>query len=214
MEKRKSGAKEKLIATGMRLLIEDQGEKFSNRMLAKAADVHHANINYHFRNREGLNRAILETVLEKWNACFAHILEETGQAVDQADRSEMEPVVRKFLAEVLSILTSEKSSRFLAVLFNGKLEQPEQTFRKMFAKVLQPFYQLANKIVAKSKGISEDDIACIIHGQIIVAQCMTFFRGRVLLLQDTHIELEKDVVKQVLIQTVSDSVIASLGLDR
>ncbi len=198
----------------MRLLIEDQGEKFSNRMLAKAANVNHANINYHFRNREGLNKAILETALEKWNNCFAHILEKTKNAVEQTDKTEMEPVIREFIADVLTVLTSEKSSRFLAVLFNGKLEQPEKTFRQMFSKVLHPFYQITNKIVAKCKGMSEDDINCIIHGQIIVAQCMTFFRGRVLVLQYRNIAIEKEIVRQNLIQTVSDSVILGLGLNK
>ncbi len=213
MEKQ-SGAREKLITTGMKLLMEDKGEKVSNRMLARAANVNHANINYHFRNREGLNKAILETVLEKWNACFAHILEKTGEAVEQADKSNMEPIVREFVAEVLTVLISEKSSRFLAILFNGKLEQPEQTFRQMFSKVLNPFYQLANKIVAKSKGLDEDDINCIIHGQLIVSQCMTFFRGRVLLLQYKNIAIEKDAMKNAIIQTVSDSIISGLGLTR
>ncbi len=212
MDKQKTGAREKLIATGMQLLAEDKGEKVSNRMLAKAANVNHANINYHFRNREGLNKAILETALEKWNACFAHVLEKTGKAVEQAGREDMEPVVREFIADVLNVLTSEKSSRFLAVLFNGKLEQPEQTFRQMFSRVLNPFYKIANKIVAKCKGISEDDIQCIILGQVIIAQCMTFFRGQILVLQYKKIEIEKELVKRTLVQTVSDSVLAGLGL--
>ncbi len=206
----KSTAREKLIATGMQLLMENGNETLSNRMLAQKANVNHANINYHFKNRQGLNKAILEFALKEWNACFDGILETTKKQIAVTDKTNLEPIVRQFISQVLTVLTCEKNAKFLAVLFNGKLELSEQSFRERFFQVLAPFYRLTAVIVAKCTGINQDDVRCTIHSQIIVAQCMTFFRGQVLF-QNQKIDLNSSEIQKILIQTVTDSILASLG---
>jgi hypothetical protein len=113
---------------------------------------------------------------------------------------------------VIAAITGKQSGRFLAVLLNDDLTTPKKSTTALFNEVLAPFHRTASRIAAEAKGLKPEAFESLVLGQAIVAQCMTFFRGRVLLLPRLKWpDLEGD--KHLLIsRPLGDAIVASLGL--
>jgi len=204
--------KEQLIETGIRLFAELNGHEVSNRRLAREANVNHAMINYHFGSRDGLCDAIFNRALGKWAEALSPILKQADTAIDSATcEADLESVARRLVSDILLAVTGEKSSQFLAVLLNDDLTTPQRYYDRVFDEVLAPFHTLAAKLAARSIGYPEDSMECYVVGQTIVAQCMTFFRGRILLLRKAGPVLDEKSKAEAIIRVVSDSVVATLG---
>lgn len=207
--------KQRLIETAIRLFAELNGHEVSNRRLAKEAEVNHAMINYHFGSREGLCEAVFSHALEKWSAVILPIFDRADTALATAESKEdLELVARRLIDDVLTVVTGGESAKFLAVLLNDDLTTPAHYFDRLFYEILAPFHTLAAKIAARATGKPENSMDCIVMGQTIVAQCMTFFRGRVLLLRKQDAVDRNENKTDVIIRVVSDSVVAALGLNR
>lgn len=205
--------KERLIEAGIRLFGELNGHEVSNRLLASEADVNHAMINYHFGSRDGLCEAIFDHAIKEWSAVILPIFERTERDLAATvTKNELEPIVRRLIPAMIEVVTGRESSKFLAVLLNEDLTTPARYFDRLFSEVLAPFHTLAARIAAMATGKPENSLECFVLGQTIVAQCMTFFRGRVLLLRKSGQAAPDKEKIAVISRVVSDSVVAALGL--
>lgn len=201
----------RLIEAGTWLFAEHNGHEVSNRRLAAEAKVNHAMINYHFGSREGLLDAIFSHCLQKWKEIILPLLAAAEARLD-GDRRELAAAVRDLVDGVIAAITGKESGRFLAVLLNDDLTTPKKYYDRLFNEVLAPFHRTASHIAAAAKGLRPEAFESLVLGQAMVAQCMTFFRGRVLLLPRLKWpNLEGD--KYLLIsRPLGDAIIASLGL--
>ncbi|SNS07553.1 transcriptional regulator, TetR family [Humidesulfovibrio mexicanus] len=201
----------KLIEAGTWLFAEHNGHEVSNRRLAAEAKVNHAMINYHFGSREGLLDAIFSHCLQKWKEIILPLLEAAETRIG-GGKDALAAAVRELVDGVIAAITGKQSGRFLAVLLNDDLTTPKKYYDRLFNEVLAPFHRTASRIAAEAKGLKPEAFESLVLGQAIVAQCMTFFRGRVLLLPRLKWpDLEGD--KHLLIsRPLGDAIVASLGL--
>jgi AcrR family transcriptional regulator len=208
-----SQTKERLIEAGTRLFGELNGHEVSNRRLAREAGVNHAMVNYHFGSREGLCAAVFEHCLEQWKKIMLPILGRvTVRLESNPDRSELGDIADCLVRSMLQALMGREGGRFLAVLLNEDLTSPRDFYRRLFRDVLAPFHEVTSRLAAVAQGKSPDDLSCMILGQAIMAQCMTFFRGRVLLMpRIAGGGLDRET-RSLIEQTVSASVRGALGL--
>lgn len=212
-EAQKNSPKKRMIESGIKLFAELSGHEVSNRRLAKEAQVNHAMINYHFGSRDGLCEAIFSHALEKWSAYILPVFNNAEKALHKASTpEELERITRSLVRDVITAVTADVSSRFLAVLLNDDLTTPQHFFDRLFDEVLEPFHSLAASLASKATGKAKDSLDCLIMGQVIVAQCMTFFRGRVLMLRKVGNIAEGKEKTDNIIRVVSDSVVATIGL--
>lgn len=201
----------KLIEAGTWLFAEHNGHEVSNRRLAAEAKVNHAMINYHFGNREGLLDAIFSHCLNKWKEIILPLLD-AAEARIGGGKNALAAAVRELVDGVIEAITGKQSGRFLAVLLNDDLTTPKKYYDRLFNEVLAPFHRTASRIAAEAKGLKPEAFESLVLGQAIVAQCMTFFRGRVLLLPRLKwpdLEGEKHLL---ISRPLGDAIVASLGL--
>jgi len=59
--KKEQSVRERILATALDVIRESDGRELSSRRVARLANVNAAMINYHFKNREGLMQACVET---------------------------------------------------------------------------------------------------------------------------------------------------------
>ena len=203
----------RLIAAGTRLFGDLDGHEVSNRMLAHEAGVTHALINYHFGGRDGLCQAIYEHCLEQWKKIMLPIVDHASQRLeDGCGPLRLSRTVHELIHGMVRAITGKEGSQLLAVLLNEGLLKPKQFHRRMFQDVINPFHAMATRLASLSRGLPEDDLESVVLGQTIVAQCMTFFRGRLLLLPRLHWDdFDSDRAGRIA-DILSCSIRASLGL--
>ena len=203
----------RLIAAGAKLFGKHKSHDVSNRALAKEAGVNHAAINYYFGSREGLCEAVFEHCLGKWKAIMLPIVERLGQRIDEcAGPQDLARVAHDLTHDMIAAITGEEGARFLRVLFNEGLIKPKELNNRMFQDVIHPFYAVSTRLAAKARGLAADDLESMILGQTIVAQCMTFFRGRILLRPRMDWQAMDQICMKQVADILSRSVRASLGL--
>jgi len=201
----------RLIEAGTWLFAEHNGHEVSNRRLAAEAKVNHAMINYHFGSREGLLDAIFSHCLLKWKETILPLLA-AAEARLGGDRQTLAQAVRQLVDGVIAAITGKESGRFLAVLLNDDLTTPKKYYDRLFTEVLAPFHRTASRIAAEARGLKPEAFESLVLGQAMVAQCMTFFRGRILLLPRLKWP-DLDGEKSLLIsRPLGDAIVASLGL--
>lgn len=201
----------RLIEAGAWLFAEHNGHEVSNRRLAAQAKVNHALINYHFGSREGLLEAIFTHCLEKWKEIILPLLQ-SAEARLGGDRAALAQAVRDLVDGVIAAITSRESGRFLAVLLNDDLTTPRKYYDRLFSEVLAPFHRTASRIAAEARGIKPEAFESLVLGQALVAQCMTFFRGRVLLLPRLKWPDLDGEKSRIISRPLGDAIVASLGL--
>jgi len=201
----------RLIEAGTWLFAELNGHEVSNRRLAGEAKVNHAMINYHFGSREGLLEAIFDHCLQKWKEIILPLLN-AAEARLGGDRQALAAAVRQLVDGVIAAITSKESGRFLAVLLNDDLTTPKKYYDRLFNEVLAPFHRTASRIAAEARGVKPEAFESLVLGQAIVAQCMTFFRGRVLLLPRLRWPDLDGEKSRLISRPLGDSIVASLGL--
>ncbi|MGE4292630.1 MAG: CerR family C-terminal domain-containing protein [Desulfovibrio sp.] len=203
----------RLIEAGTRLFGEHNGHEVSNRMLAREAGVNHAAINYHFGSREGLCEAIFTHCLEKWKAIMLPIAAKTHQQLaGLCGRDDLGRITHELVCDMTRAVTGREGSRMLSVLFNEGLVKPKEFNRRMFEDVIQPFHAVSTRLAAAARGLGPDDLESMVLGQAIVAQCMTFFRGRILLLPRLNLHGFDAERSEQVAGILSRSIRASLGL--
>ena len=203
----------RLVAAGAKLFGEHCSHEVSNRALAKEAGVNHAAINYYFGSREGLCEAIFQDCLDKWKAIMLPVVDRVHQRLDEHCTQEgLARISHELVCDMVAAITGKAGSHLLKVLFNEGLIKPKEFNRRMFQDVIHPFHAVSTRLAAIAKGLDPDDLESLVLGQTIVAQCMTFFRGRVLLpprLDASDLTVERaDQIAAIL----SRSIRASLGL--
>ena len=203
----------RLIDAGTKLFSERISHEVSNRALAKEAGVNHAAINYYFGSREGLCEAVFGHCLDRWKAIMLPIVEQADtRLAQQPGREDLAHIARELIHGMIAAITGEEGTQFLRVLFNEGLVKPRELNRRMFQDVIHPFHIVCTRLAAEARGLPSDDLESMILGQSIVAQCMTFFRGRVLLrprLDWKALELNR---AEQIANILSRSILASLGL--
>ncbi|MUM78516.1 DUF1956 domain-containing protein [Pseudodesulfovibrio sp. F-1] len=203
----------RLIAAGAKLFSEHTSHEVSNRALAKEAGVNHAAINYYFGSRDGLCEAIFGHCLTQWKAIMLPLVEQIDNRIgESSDPEDLARIAHDLVRGMISAITGKEGTRFLRVLFNEGLIKPRELNRRMFQDVIRPFHAVATRLAAAARGLPPEDMESMVLGQAIVAQCMTFFRGRVLLRPRLDLKALDQGRAEQIADILSRSVCASLGL--
>lgn len=167
----KMAAKEKLLEAGMRLIT--GRSPLTSRALAAEAQVNHAMINYHFGGLGELLDLLIDRCIEELRLMMLPELEKMEIAAALNDKGG----AKAALKALLSILSGPQGAKLLSALTQPQPGAGTGVYPRVMKAVLQPMHKSFNALLSNFRGIPETSLKCSVLGQLMIAECMAFFRG-------------------------------------
>lgn len=203
----KAAAKEKLIAAGLRLI--SGRTPLTSRVLAAEAQVNHAMINYHFGGLGELLDLLAERCIEELRLLLAPELDKLEQAAACGDKGAAKAALRG----LLGILSGPQGARLLSALTQPQPGAGRSVYPRVMEAVLKPMHKSFSALLARFRGGRAGSLDRAVLGQLMIAECMAFFRGGgVVLEQLGQTEFTPAQVEEIN-ATILESLCAKAGLN-
>jgi AcrR family transcriptional regulator len=160
--------REKIIKAASRAFARDGYEGASIRAIVADAEVNQAAINYHFGNKEGLYRVVLQTALRALM---------TDDDAPQSAKLSREAALRRFVRRQLRPMTARDELSDYARIFNWETLRPSPIFRKFMAREVAPFLAGVTELVRHFLPGKATDKEAVIGALWLFGQCSIFVRN-------------------------------------
>jgi AcrR family transcriptional regulator len=143
-------ARAELLAAGLRIFAEKGYTAASTREICEAAGVNAAAIHYHFGDKEGLYRAVLEQPIVELAERFAGF-DAPGLALEDA--------LRRFLGVFLPQPEEGAALQLATRLHLREMAEPTAAFRELVERSVRPHHEALVRLLARHVGARRPDAA-------------------------------------------------------
>lgn len=207
-------AKERLLMAAVKVFGEHGYEGTSTRALANEAGVNISAIAYYFNGKDGLYRAVLESIGNMARSVMSGMLDDirtalnTGTMTDEKARDFLHRVVTSFAR----FLLSERASPYIARILIREQLDPTPNFDFLYEGSMRPLHETLTALVAflvKANPTDERVILCAhsLLGQAVIFKTHKATALRRLQWQDYGTRETDAIVAMILRQT--DAIIAT-----
>jgi TetR/AcrR family transcriptional regulator, regulator of cefoperazone and chloramphenicol sensitivity len=156
-----------LLEAGKRLFAEHGFRKVTVREICTAAGANVAAVNYHFQDKEGLYRAVLEDGI-------ALMRETTDLSLRTPDGATPEERLRMFIQTSVARMMSRGTDSWLAKVLRHEFESPTEALDRIVERAIGPRMRALAHVVADVLGCEVDDprvgpSVASIHVQLMLA---------------------------------------------
>jgi AcrR family transcriptional regulator len=157
---------ERILAAATAVFMEGGYRKATFREICRRAKANTAAINYHFRDKDGLYREVLERVIAESRT------QRDQEALAQAAPAEQR--LRGHVRRLLRGLLHTKDSTALLSFMSREIAEPTEGLDVMLEKVIRPFHRQLSQVVRELIGPTASDQQVFDCVQCIVGQCNHF----------------------------------------
>ena len=142
---------DRLLAVATRLFSERGFRRVTVRQICQAADANVAAVNYHFQDKTGLYRAVLERGIA--------LMRETTELSQQAPDGTAAPEerLRLFICVVIARMMRSGTDSWLARILGHELADPTPEFDALVDRAIKPRLRVLSELVATVLGCAHDD---------------------------------------------------------
>ena len=158
--------RERLVQVAAELFATRGFERVTVREICTAARANVAAVNYHFGDKAGLYRAVVQVAIQ--------VMRETSDLSMEAGRgASSEEQLRAYVRVFLSRLTGKDRLSWIHKLMNREMENPGEALRLVVREVMEPRLQHLGRLVADIAGLPATDPRVLravlsIQGQILL----------------------------------------------
>lgn len=163
--------RQRLLDAATELFAERAFKDVSIREICeKAGSANVASVNYYFRDKAGLYRELLESMLARWEAeRERHAKSLEGKPPEE----KLYLYVRRFIGNILEERSDERDMLFGRIL-NREMADPGPDFGLIVQKGMIPNWMRLMTIVAEVAGLPEGSQPVIACTQSTMGQCLTY----------------------------------------
>lgn len=170
--------RQKLLDTAEQLFAGHGFGSTSVREITTGAGCNIAAVNYHFRDKQGLYRAVFERLLETLRE---HRIGRVREAMTDPN-VDLEQIVRVFATAFLEPLVEESRGRLMMQLMMREMMDPQLPPSMLFEQLIDPIGQVVGQALAQTCcGLSRHDARlCLVSlvGQLIQLMYLRNMTGR------------------------------------
>lgn len=160
-------------------LLEAAAERFADRgvdavsirEICTAAGANVAAVNYYFRDKAGLHRAVIERAIA--------LMQETTELSQRAgERADPEERLRAFVRVLVTRLTGTGHHAWVHRLMARELERPTEALELVMTRVMEPRMVYLTSVVAELTGLPGTDARVVRSALSVQTQCVAMARHR------------------------------------
>jgi AcrR family transcriptional regulator len=203
-----STAQEKILDAAVELFSEQGFEATSIREICSKAEVNVASVNYHYKGKLGLGKAVIEYLFEDYDKQQEVLFPKT----EINNSLEWETGLKKFIYNFIS--TNEQNNPKLynrSRLIFKELNNPSELFETIYSRYLAPFQ---NKLIeyiktALPEDASEEELTMWFI--TIISQCIMFRKRIYANTEIKVINLSEESNVRLVADHIADTVLCSLS---
>lgn len=130
-------------------------------------------INYHFGGLGELLDLLVDQCISELRLMLAPKLEKMEEAATHKDHA----AAKVALKALLNILSGPQGARLLNALTQPQPNTGTGIYPRVMAAVLMPMHKAFNSLLVHFRGLQDGSLECSVLGQLMIAECMAFFRG-------------------------------------
>lgn len=158
----KADTRQKILDAAEKLFADNGFEATSLRMITSAAGVNLASVNYHFRSKDELIRAVYDRRLRPLNQARLEALDGYVRSLGNR-RPELEPVLRAFLAPVVRLRASADGGalgRLLGRTYTETSPVARQAVFERMREIARPFTEALRRALP---GVGQIELLWKLH---------------------------------------------------
>jgi TetR/AcrR family transcriptional regulator, regulator of cefoperazone and chloramphenicol sensitivity len=149
--------RERLLEEALRLFALRGSEAVGTRELARAAGTNIASIAFHFGSKEGLYRAVIESVAGELSQIYRIALAEATSDSEAAGEDARQRARRAVAGLTLSLLHANRS-QWMSLLLQREFIAPTASFETIYAQAIEPVLVSLVRLVAAATGQGESSL--------------------------------------------------------
>lgn len=211
---RGDATRKRLIEAGLRLFATFGYHAVSTRDIARAAQVNHAAIGFHFKGKQGLYEAVISVMVEKLREICVPLVATIDRNVASCagDRARLRALVREAVEQFLTASVRTERSRWLGILLQREYVDPTQAFETIYKEVVEPVSGAIERLTQAVSGQEEASQRNRIRVYCIILQLTNIGRDRAILQRRFGSELYEPELFASLVSIVAEGVCGILGL--
>ena len=185
--------RQRLLDAAARLFAERGFNDVSIRQIcAQAGGANVAAVNYYFRDKAGLYRELLESMLERWIAERKRH-EATLEGIPAEEKLRL--FIRWFLGNILGEREDEKDVLFGKIL-NREMADPTPEFGIVVEKGMRPNFERLGSIISEIAGLPLGNWQVLAATHSTMGQCLIYGSARRLAkyFMPSHVEFTPEVI--------------------
>lgn len=173
-----SSTRERLIEAAAAVFVEQGFREATVREICGRAGANIASVNYHFRDKEGLYRAVLEWAAGQSFAAFSDRAAafSTGAAADR---------LSAFIRNIAERMLPEGKHTTISKLMAREMVEPTNALRELVPRFLRPQHDVLRGIVSELLGRSREDRAVCLCCNSIMGQMLFYKHARAVIAELT-----------------------------
>jgi TetR/AcrR family transcriptional regulator, regulator of cefoperazone and chloramphenicol sensitivity len=149
-------AKDRLLQAAIKIFASNGYEGASTRQLTSEAGVNISAIPYYFKDKEGLYRAVLESIANKAKAELAPKAALIRESLKNGslDREEYRTLARDLFSSFIRFLLGDELSPSIGRIFMREQMDPTPSFTAFYETTMRPMHETLTALVARMTGLS------------------------------------------------------------
>lgn len=179
----------------------------STRMLAKKAGANMSAIVYYFGGKEGLYRAVLARIVERFNERTGKVREETWRQLQQRpDKAQIIHLIKNLINAISQFLNDELKVRNSEKIILREQNSPTKAFNVLFDGYMKDVFNLMTSLISRYSGQAADSDEVIILGHTLIGQFISFIATKESLLKSLGTNKlnseQREIMRKVMLRNV------------
>jgi AcrR family transcriptional regulator len=172
---RRHHTKDRLLEVAVRIFGLRGLDGTSLRLVVREAGVNLAAVGYHFSNKEGMYRAVIEQIVAVGQAEMKEETERVNWALSQKNlsKAQVRKLLHDFVAAFVDLLLSKKATAYISIL-NREQMNSTPAFDILYDRMLRPLHETLTGLVARLTGMPESTEEAILCAHGILGQAVIF----------------------------------------
>jgi len=206
--------RKRLMEEGLRLFATMGYNAVSTREIAQAAGVNHAAIGFHFKGKQGLYEAVIESMVEKLHGICDPLVSAIDRNIEACagDGDRLRQLTREAVGEFLAASMRTERSRWLGVLLQREFVDPSDAFESIYKEVVEPLMAVIERLVWTAAGPDAEGQHVRLRVYCIMSQLTNMGRDRAILQRRFGPELYEPEMFAFLVAVVAEGVCGILGI--